>query len=334
MKFKKLVYGIFISVFLISTSIFAKDYEKLAQTGFQFLSVNTYARGTAMGGAMTTVMDIGSGALFFNPAGLALSENRADVSLSQNNWIADIKHNSLSASFKPLGGQLGVIGISAISVDYGKMQGTMTWNNDKGYIDTEILQPSALSFGLGYAKELSTKFSVGGQVKYAGQNLGQSVVEVEKTDSLGVAKYKEFATAFDFGTLFRTGWESIVFGMSIRNFSNEIRFEDEGFQLPLTFHIGLSMDVLDFVPIHSGTHNLFLSVDAVHPRSYPEYANLGLEYSLNDVFYLRYGYMGNRDERSSSFGLGIEKFGLSFDYSYMPFGVFEETQCFTLNFAL
>jgi hypothetical protein len=46
--------------------------------------------------------------------------------------------------------------------------------------------------------------------------------------------------------------------MSVRNFSQRVRYEKEDFQLPLTFHIGLSMDVLDFLPGVQGRHALLL----------------------------------------------------------------------------
>ena len=48
--------------------IYGTDNDKLAQTGFQFLSVSSDARLAA--DAMTTLKN-GSASLFFNPAGLS-----------------------------------------------------------------------------------------------------------------------------------------------------------------------------------------------------------------------------------------------------------------------
>lgn len=309
----------------------AAKYKKLAQTGFQFLSVETDARATGMAGAMTTI-GMGSSSLFFNPACMAIMTNRFDASLSQNNWIVDIKYNSFSMALNPFQGQYGVIGVSLISVDYGEMQGTMFWGNDKGYIDTEIFHPSAFMVGIGYSKSLSSQFFIGGQVKYTGQQLGSCVVEIE--DSLAKRKYKAFATAFDFGTLFKTGWKSLAFGMSVRNFSNEIKYEDEGFQLPLTFSMGISMDLIDLLPQYGKTNKILFAIDAVHPRSYPEYINLGIEYGMKEMLFVRYGFMSNRGERASNFGIGIKLFNLAIDYSYTPFGILNEVQSFTLRFTL
>ena len=316
------------TLLLISDSI-AK--EKLAQTGFQFLSVATDARAGALGDAMTS-LELGAASLYFNPAGMARSESRFEMLATQNRWIADIMYNSYAVSLRPLEGRYGVFGLSLVSVDYGEVEGTMVWENEQGYIDTEVMNPTAFSAGLGYAKSLTDKFAVGGQIKYAGQQLGKSMTTVG-TDSLHVKKNLAFATAVDFGTLYRTGFKSLVFGMSVRNFSNEIKFEKEAFQLPLTFRLGLSLDLLDLLPEMPG-HSLIMSIDASHPRSYPEQMMVGLQYGFQETLYLRVGYEGNHDENDISFGFGLSRFGLSFDYAYTPYGVFDNVQRMSLRFAL
>ena len=321
---------------LLASTGMASDFTKLAQTGFQYLSVVSDARGAAVGGAMTTI-PYGSGSLFFNPAGMAEMEETIDVIASQNSWIAGISHATLSMAFAPAQKRFGVFGMTAQSVNYGEIQGTMVWGNDQGWVETNKFTPSAISLGLGYAVQLSDRFSIGGQAKYAAQQLGYGLVEIHPTnndpDSLGVQKFSTEAIAFDFGTLFKTGFKGIAFGMNVRNFSNEVSFIKENFQLPLTFTMGISMDVMELVPSMADGHSLMLSVDAAHPRSYPEYLNLGAEYKLVDMLYLRYGLMTNRDEQSSSFGVGISRFGLGIDYAYIPFGVLDEVQMITVRFT-
>lgn len=326
---KKIIMILICLILFSATNIFGQD--KLAQTGYQFLSVSTDARGSALAGAMTTKA-MGSSSLFFNPSGMATMSGFVDFKASQNNWIADIKHQSFSIAINPANNRYGVIGVSAASIDYGIIEGTMVSYNDDGFVDTGPIEPSALVVGVGYAKKLSDKFSVGGQVKYATQQLGKSVVDIE--DSLAVKKYVSHAYAFDFGTQFKTGFKSFVFGMSIRNFSDEVKYEDVGFQLPLTFTMGISMNLFDFISEDIESQSLFLNIDAVHPRSYSEYINVGLEYAFNESFYLRTGYMTNRDERAITFGVGINTFGLSVDYSYTPFGIFDNVQRFTIGLSI
>ena len=121
--------------------------------------------------------------------------------------------------------------------------------------------------------------------------------------------------------------------MSIRNFSEEFKFEEESFQLPLTFRIGISMNVLEIYNFSSINHSLLVSVDRVHPRSYPEFFNIGFDYLFLDIFSIRAGYVSNQDEYDVSYGFGVKKFGVAFDYAYTPFGVFGEVQRITVRLS-
>lgn len=327
-------YGIictFLTFSILALSPISAENEKLAQTGFQFLSVVSDARAASLAGAVTT-MELGSSSLFFNPAGLAHLSPLFELTSSNNDWIADIKHQTFSFAVNPFKNRIGVFGLSIQTVDYGDIQGTMVWGNEQGYIDTEVFSPSALMVGLGYAKALSAMFSIGGQVKYTKQNLGNSLVEIG--DGLDVKNYMTSATAFDFGTIFKTGYKSVKFGMSVRNFSNEIKYEKESFQLPLIFSMGISADLMDFITNLPVIDSALLSIDAAHPRSYPEYINLGLECKLLKSFFLRYGFEQNRDNRSSNFGFGLEKFGVAIDYSYTHFVLFSNVQRFTIRVSI
>jgi hypothetical protein len=318
-------------VLLLATCSTLYSQAKLAQSGFQFLSVGADARGLAMGGAMTTV-DWGSGAMFFNPAGMAFMPVAFDLAASQNEWFADITHNAFSLALSPAGGQLGVFGITLYAVDYGEIEGTMVSENEQGYIDTEILEPRAMAVGVGYARAISDRFSVGGHVKYVGSYLGNSLVPQD--DSLATKKNLAFATAADFGTLFKTGFRGIDFGMSIRNFSNEIKFEEESFLLPLTFVMGLSANIFELLDLQMGSGSvLHVRMDASHPRAFREQMSIGAEYRFQNMVFLRGGYLMNYDERGGTFGFGLNLFGLHFDYAYTPFGVFDNVQQFTIRFS-
>lgn len=323
-------------IVLISASVIAKDMEKVAQTGFQFLSIISDARAAALGGAVTT-LSMGSSALFFNPAMMTEMEGFLDISASQNQWIADIRHNAFSLAVKPGAGNWGVFGISLQAVDYGEVLGTVVdASNPEGYQDIGNIEPTALGIGVGYAKALSDRFSVGGQVRWVKQDLGESIVPVnisETDTTVGKALNELMPLAFDFGTLFKTGIKSLMFGMSVRNFSKEIKYVDEGFQLPLVFTMGVSMNLLDLVETESA-QSLCLSVDATHYRSHAEQLIVGMDYRLNDLLSIRGGYVSSNDEDGINFGFGISHLGLTLDYAYTPFGVFDKVQRMTVRFAM
>ena len=335
---KKTIYRLITGLLMVAlTTAYAGENKKLAQSGFQFLSVISDARAAAMADAMTS-LEIGSSALFFNPAGMADMEGLVDISASMNQWIADISHNAFSLAVSPAGGRYGVFGFSFQNVNYGDFYGTrVDKSTDLGYTDTGLFQLSSMAAGIGYAKRLNDRFSVGGQVRWVRQDLGESVIPVvsaELDTSLEAVSNVLEPLAFDFGTQFKTGFKSLVFGMSVRNFSKEIEYVEEGFQLPLVFNLGISMDVMDFWENAPLEQSLFVSIDASHYRSHPEQLKFGLDYTLMDILSLRGGYVTNNDEDGFSFGVGVSYFGVTFDYAYSPFGIFDKVQRMTARFSM
>jgi len=308
--------------------------QKSAQTGFQFLTVGTEGHAAGMGEAFTSISGKSS-SLLFNPAGIALMEETAHFSGGVNEWIADIQYQSLTLAYSPFDGEYGVFGLSFLRVDYGEFLGTMVWPNDNGYIDTQNFSPQAMSIGVGYGRSLTDKFSVGAHLKYVVQSTGESVVADNRSSTgLAVENYVLDLWAVDFGTLYKTGFKSLVFGMSVRNFSEEKKFEQEGFQLPLSFRIGISMNMVDFYEEFSDKHKLILSLDAVHPRALNEFVAIGLDYTFIESFSVRTGFISGQNEYNFSYGIGVKQFGFAFDYAFVPFGVFENVQKMTVSYTL
>ncbi len=332
-----LIAGLSAAIILASNSPAAN--RKIAQTGFQFLSVSSDGRASALSGAVTA-LEMKSGSLFYNPAGMAYMPGLFDVAVSDNGFIADIHYNTLSLALRPFQGKYGVVGVSVQAVDYGDVQGTMVSNTDAGFIKTEMLQPSSRAVGLGYAKALSDRFAVGGQVKYVTQDLGWSSVPVSAEANADTARSENELSplAFDFGTQFKTGIKSLVFGMSIRNFSKEIKFAREGFQLPLLFVMGVSMDLMDVLPKSEMKQSLMASIDATHDRSHTskgaEHILIGLDYRLMDMLSVRGGYASGEDLSGFSFGIGVSRFGVSLDYAYTPYDYFDAVQRVTARISM
>ena len=305
--------------------------EKLAQTGFQFLSVGTDARATAMGEAFTTLEGT-SLALFYNPAGMVRLSSVLDLRINRMTWIADIEYFSGTMALNLFDSRFGVLGISFLYVDYGEILGTVVAENEAGYIETGTFNPSAYLIGVGYAKDLTDRFSIGGQVKYVVQSLGKPYVPISLTEQER-KEFRQSVFAFDFGTLYKTGFKSLAFGMTLKNFSRELKYVKEGFLLPLTFRVGFSMDVLDFVQNRPEAHRLFLSIDAINPRSHQEFVAIGGEYRFLDRFVLRGGYVTGQDGYSMTAGFGVNLYGLSVDFSYTPYKIFNDVNRFTFSFT-
>lgn len=292
--------------------------KKVAQTGLQFMKVDVGTRAAALGGSYTVIGNDAS-AMFYNPAGIGKMDKKAEVFVTQTQWIADITYNAGAVAFNA--GNLGIFGLSFITADYGEILGTRVAATEKGFEDTGTLDVGAYAIGLTYARQITDKFIVGGQIKYCYQQLGENRMNTAGT----VSKNEVNGLAYDFGTIFYPGFKSMRFGMSIRNFSQQFKYRQEGFQLPLTFTLGVAMDVMDFVGEHENP--LVVSIDASHPRDYTERILIGAEYTLFNMLSLRGGYKMNFDEEGLTGGVGFktELSGIRLDlgYSYSDFGVFD-----------
>ncbi len=303
--------------------------NKTAQTGLQFLKIDMGARAAAMGGSYLMVGEDAS-AIFYNRAGLARMENKYSFFATQTNWIADINYiaGSLAANFQ----NIGTFGLSYVAADYGDdIVGTRyDATTEQGYILTGNLDVGAYGIGLTYAKSLTNKFSIGGQIKYVYQHLGDNQLSAGNT-----VKNEVSGVAYDFGTIFYPGFKSFRFGMAIRNFSPEFKYVEEGFELPLTFIIGFAMDVLDIMGEHQ--NNLLISLDATHPRDYSERIHLGAEYLFMDMISLRGGYKFNYDTEGLSAGVGLQKeigtMKVDVGYSYSEFEYFDAVNRISFGFS-
>ena len=310
--------------------------QKLAQTGMKFLNVSTDARAVALGEAMTAV-ETNSSAMFFNPACMARLDGMANVSLGQVSWIADIKHNYGSVAISPSGGEYGVLGVMVQSVDYGDLLMTVKPGNAQGYEDLGTFSPTGLMIGVGYSRALSDKFALGAIAKWVQQDLGEGVVSYDANGQAITQGNKANTFAFDFGLTYKTGFKSLNFGMVVRNFAKEVRYINEGFQLPLTFRVGVSMNVLDFTAADKNMHQFLLTLDAEHPRDFAERIKIGGEYVFLNLLSLRAGFISRADEQKFSYGVGLHKtlgsVGLGLDYAYTPYGLFGDVHRFAFQFS-
>jgi hypothetical protein len=326
---RKYILPILLLTLFLSSAVYGDGLKKIGQTGMKWLSIPVGARGAAMGGAFTAVANDAS-AIFWNPAGLAFSEG-GHIFLSQNRWIADIQLNagSITADLE----EWGVVGFSAVGVNWGTFHGTRRTTGGSGYEETGDFHPSNWAVGLAYARRVSDRFSFGGHVRYVHEYLGETY---EGTmDNPQTYKGEMNLVVFDFGTMYYTGFKDLRFGMCLQNFSQEKKYRAEWFPLPLTFKFGLAMDLTTFFTEES-SHNMTFSVDALHPRDYSERLHFGFEYGFRNLFFIRGGYKTNYDEEDLTLGGGlllrIGKMAVGFDYSYLRFEHFDSVHMFSFDF--
>lgn len=333
-KFYLTLLMIFIIVMNINAQV---GLNKLAQSTMNFLLVSVSPKASAMGEAFYAVGN-SSEAIFYNPAGIANTNNTFDISLNYTQWIADIKYLAGTATYNL--DNYGTVGFHVLTVDYGEIIGTSLIDPSQqalypdGYIDNgKLSNVGAYSVGLSYAKKISTQFSIGGNIRIAGQNLGENNFYNGTTKKNNAAKL-----VFDAGVLYNTGYKDFRFGMAIRNFSSNIKREEIDEQLPLVFTLGTAIDLWKFVDEKNSNQQLTLAVDFAHFNNYSERVNLGLEYKFMNMISLRAGYQTNRDIASWSAGIGLntEIAGnlVEINYSYSYIKIFNNVNRISLNFAL
>jgi len=293
--------------------------NKVGTAGALFLKVCMDPRRVSMGEASAAMVGDASSALS-NPAGLA-GLTGSEFFISDAEWIADIRLLSGVYAFELPG--RGVLAFSGVAVDYGEMPLVREAEADAV---VEQFRPRDVAIGVSYARQWTDRLYVGGSFKYIDQS---------------IAEYSSRGIAFDFGTVYFTGFRTLRLAMATSNFGPDLRFdgsykdkyyigtayvEEEkvygSYDLPLDFRLGVAYDF--DVSSHS---RLTAAFDATHPNDYSERIHLGAEYAWDEALFLRCGYTSNAEEMGLSAGCGLRlstAWGRgAVDYAYTDFGVFQ-----------
>jgi opacity protein-like surface antigen len=81
---------------------------------------------------------------------------------------------------------------------------------------------------------------------------------------------------------------------------------------------------------------VLIAGDMIHPNNDKELYNIGLEYGMKEMIFLRTGYKISADEGGLSIGGGanldlMQSFKISVDYSYADMGVLNGINRFSIN---
>jgi len=310
---------IFLSVLVILIITVAAPAQEFAPVGTavaQFLEIGVGARGTAIGDAYTTLPS-DAGAVFWNPAGLT-NVTRRNVFTAYNRWPADISIGGVALAMNF--GHLGTVALSTLYLMTGDMDITTVYQPEG---TGETFSITNFAAGLSYARTLTDRLSFG---------LTAKVVR-EKYMEHGYTSW-----ALDIGTLYRTGFRGMTLGMSIMHFGPEIRFDGqfidysdprsvdrnqsktfETYSLPMNFRVGLSLNLLD-----RAVHKVIVAADMIHSNNNLEQYNSGVEYSFNQMFFLRGGYKFNLDEGGLTLGAGVNFDPMCLSYSFANLGILKD----------
>ena len=342
MKLKLSLLAIILILFGFNYSVFAQK-KKAGQSGMTYLAISLGARESAMGNASVASVT-GTQSLFYNPSSLT-ELNGLGIVLNHVSWIADTRVYGFGTAYGMQ--NYGTIGVDLVFMDYGKIVGTKRVDKSidpRGFIITGDLAISDYAIGIAYAYPVNNAFSFGVKYKFVHENLGTADIAVKEIDKEnGIYEYetKEWKLnhwGFDFGGFYKIGYKDLVLGVAFQNFSTDMKYWTETFQMPLVLRMGLAMDLAKLIMEDQKDFKINTAIDVLHPIDYTERVHIGTELVYKEIFSLRAGYKFNYDVEDYSFGVGV-KFDFkgyegSFDYGYTHAQYFESINRFTLSFAL
>jgi len=340
---------LYIILILLFAVVFASDSfafkKKVAQSGMTYLAVSLSARESGMGDASVSAVR-GIQGCFYNPA--VLSDLKGtEGCINQVNWLADTKLYGMAAAHSF--GNLGTIAFDLVYMDYGQIIGTQRVDksvNDRGFITTGAINVQEFAVGISYARRISDKFAFGMKIKSIHEDLGKAAIvvqEITDPETGEIVKIREEKNwklnhwGMDFGTIYHTGFKSLAFAMFMQNFSTDMKYWYEEFQLPMSLRLGMSMDVTDFFMEDNENLAVNFAIDAINPSDYTERIHIGTEVVCLKRFALRTGYKFNHDVESFTFGMGINfeiaGYSAAFDYAFTRANYFKDINRFSVHFS-
>lgn len=338
---KRLFY--FFIVFLGSAvQMFGGGQNRAGTAAAPELLIPIGSRYVAMGGA-AVASATGLESIFWNPAGLDLSKDNADLMFSYRQYIADMSMNYFAVSGN-LG--FGTLGVSFRNLNIGNINVT-TMDQPDG--NGEIFSPTYFVLGLTYSKALTDRISIGASANLINESW---------------ARVKANGVSFDFGVQYRDFFSTpgLSIGVAVKNLGGSLQYGGSGlwvqaqdptsnrgltyyqvgageFELPSTIALGVaysrSIDEDNKVSVAgSFVNNNF---------SYDEY-RIGAEYSFKDIVFVRGGYNFSPQASdaipnifqnfSAGFGINFASFSgldITLDYAYIPVKYFDANNSFTVR---
>ena len=231
-------------IIAISSLVVAQSSRMGSASSTQLLVVPS-AKHLSGGGAAATAT--GMDATFWNPAGLAMSENSIDAIFSNRQYFADIDN-----SFFGVATDIGEykMGVTVRTFNIGDINETTVYFPDG---TGQVFTPNFSILGGSIAKRLSDNTSVGMNVNYIREGFG-------RVSASGVA--------YDLGVQYKglLGREGLDVGFALKNFGSPVKYDGPGlgvfadpsdadrpteyykidaaaFDLPFTFDMAVSYNI-------------------------------------------------------------------------------------------
>ncbi len=333
---------IFLILVVVNISLFAGDPSRKGTTGAEQLLIPVGARSIATGGAFISNV-IGLEALYYNPAGLDISQ-RSEAMFSQMSYLADI-----NISYFAIGTSLGSFGSLALSfktMDFGDIPVT-TFEAPDG--TGSSYSPSFITAGLTYSKIITDRVTIGVNAKVISET-------IMNASAVGFA--------LDFGVQYRFQ-QNLSIGAAVKNIGTNMQYTGqdlqgktsiplsqpgsingtfeavtETFQIPSFFELSVAYQY----PINE-QNEIMVGTTFVNNNALEDQIRFGLEYGFMKNFFVRGGYNLQLQNQSQSiygltFGAGVDynfsdEIGIVFDYAFQQVKEFPNpNHVFTVKLSL
>ena len=283
-----------------------KDLISIARqttTSYNFLKLTTHARSAGIGDAYSAVGNDLSAA-FYNPAGITQIEQSREFTGSYARWLSGSQIGTFALGIKT---RVATFSVNAVYFSTEQIKET-TVNSPTG--TGRMMQFSDMAIGLAFARQVTNKLSVGGNLRWVQEDLDLK--------SYG-------SVAINFGTLFYTGFRSARLAMALHNLGGDKDVIVLKARFPMAFNLAGAMEVYGDLgdPV-----SVTLAVEQVFNTDYATRYNMGTEIWLQNMLAVRAGYKTRHDSESWTVGAGLKyKLGaqqVKVDVSYSNAEAFQE----------
>ena len=332
-----------IVIIVVSSLVLGQNSRMGSASSTQLLVVPS-AKHLSGGGAAATAT--GMDATFWNPAGLAMSENSVDAIFSNRQYFADIDN-----SFFGIATDLGdyKMGVSVRTFNVGDIDETTVFYPDG---TGQVFTPNFSILGATLARKLSDNTSVG---------LNANLIRE------GFGRVAATGLAYDLGVQYRgfLGREGLDVGFAMKNFGSPMKYDGEGlgvmaspvdgdrpveyykidaaaFDLPFVFDMGVSYNIagadigVTYTSNYYSTDELKLSVG--YTLEGLGSVGIGMQSSSasQEIDDTDDWYTNPADGVSFGASLDMSRFigmNMSVDYSMLPMGDFGTNSIVALRVA-
>ena len=332
-----------IVIIVVSSLVLGQNSRMGSASSTQLLIVPS-AKHLSGGGAAATAT--GMEATFWNPAGLAMSENSVDAIFSNRQYFADIDN-----SFFGIATDLGdyKMGVSVRTFNVGDIDETTVFYPDG---TGQVFTPNFSILGATFARKLSDNTSVGLNANLIREGFG-------RVAATGVA--------YDLGVQYRgfLGREGLDVGFAMKNFGAPMKYDGEGlgvmaspvdgdrpveyykvdaasFDLPFVFDMGLSYNIagadigVTYTSNYYSTDELKLSVGYALEGLGSVGVGMQSSSASQEIDDTDDWYTNPADGVSFGASIDMSRFvgmNLSVDYSMLPMGDFGTNSVVALRVA-